>query len=85
MNSIPLLDANRYHVGNDVFIKLLPIEKVKKLPTGTKLVSVVGKEIEVGKDQLDLETTVFKCSKYGEPIAHSIAKTGTSKSPKKKS
>ena len=60
------INADNYPIGDGKIIRLLPVDKVKKLPKGTKLYSVGGKDVVVGEDELDLETNVFKRSKYGE-------------------
>ncbi len=69
-----LINADNYPIGDDKIIRLLPVEKVKKLHKGTKLFSVGGKEVTVGVDDLDLETNVFQRSKYGELIDMPVIK-----------
>jgi len=62
------IGADSYPIDGDRILKLVPLEKLSKLPKGTKLISIVGKEVEVGKDDLDLETRMFQRSKYGELV-----------------
>jgi len=62
------ISADNFPINNDLTIRLLTVEEVKKAPKGTKLTSIVGDVIEVGKNVLDLETTMFKRSKYGIPV-----------------
>jgi hypothetical protein len=68
-----LIDHDSYPIGhekngNPILIKLLSVSQIKKLPEGTKIWDVTGREIEIGKSNLDLETQVFNYSKYGKLI-----------------
>lgn len=62
------INADNFPIGKDQTIKLLSASDIKKLPKGSELFSVGGKKVIIGKDTLDLETTVFKRSKYGQLI-----------------
>jgi hypothetical protein len=62
------ITANCWPIDKERNIKLIPLNNLKDLPKGTKLFTVGGIEVEVGKDELDTQTRVFKKSKYGKLI-----------------
>jgi len=47
-------------------LRLLSIDQLKRQKKGAVLFSVGGAEIVIGKSVLDVDTTVFGRSKYGE-------------------
>ena len=53
------INADHCPVDKERFMQLLSHADLKKQKKGTQLFSVSGKEIVVGKDNLDLETFVF--------------------------
>jgi len=59
------ITANKWPIDKERNIKLVPLNNLKDLPKGTKLFTVGGMEVEVGKDALDFNTRVLKKSKYG--------------------
>jgi hypothetical protein len=63
-----LINADNYPIGNNRVIKLISHDRLKKHKNGTTIFSVSGKEIVVGKEDLDTDTYVFGRSKYGELI-----------------
>lgn len=68
------ITADNYPIGNNNVIRLLTVSQVELLSKGTKLFSVGGTEIIIGKSNLDLETHVFGRSKYGELLPNSTVK-----------
>jgi hypothetical protein len=86
-----LINADNYPIGNNRVIKLISREKLPKLSKGITIFSVGGKEIVVGKEDLDTDTGCFGRSKYGELIQIIDVETkkekshGTTTKAKKKS
>ena len=64
----PEINADHYPVNKGIVLQLIPHEKLTKYKKGATVISIVGDEYIIGKDELDLETTVFGRSKYGENI-----------------
>ena len=64
----PEVNADHYRVDKNTILRLIPHDKLKKLKKGDAVISIVGDEYIIGKDDLDSETSVFGRSKYGEKI-----------------
>jgi hypothetical protein len=64
----PEINADHYRVDKDITLKLIPIDKLKKLKKGTIVISIAGDKYTIGDANLDFETEVFGRSKYGEKI-----------------
>ena len=62
------INANRYPIDKTRIIRLLSHDELKNQKRGVVLFSVGGKEVVVGKDNIDFETGVFGRSKYGTLI-----------------
>ena len=64
----PEINADHYPVSKDTILKLIPHTELTKYKKGAIVISIVGDEYVIGKDDLDSQTEVFGRSKYGEKI-----------------
>jgi hypothetical protein len=62
------INADNYPLDKKQNLRLLSFDQLKRQKKGAVLFSVGGAEIIIGKSVLDMDTTVFGRSKYGELI-----------------
>lgn len=62
------INASHYPIDKTRNIRLLSHDELKRQKKGVVLFSVGGREVTVGKEELDTETCVFGHSKYGQLI-----------------